>query len=219
MTVFNLDGAALLGPGSEWLWIFAQFLTLAITGLAIYRQLRAQAWANQLAIFSRFSDDFSSERMTRTKLSALIEVAGGTRRLTPSIDQVGQFFENVAEGRFNGHMRPRFAWEEYGEVAQRFWAVFGPLAADLRETEPNLWRGWERWLVEVRERDRRAGKVYDFSAERTALWIPETIAYYIDRLRIEDEMRKSVIPTWPIPAAPPSPGPGEPAVEPERPRG
>src|SRR6185503_12478119 len=100
MTIFNLDGAVLFGPGSEWLWIFAQFLALAITGLAIYRQLRAQAWANQLAIFSRFGDDFNSENMIRTKLSALIEVAGGARNLTPSIDRVGQFFDNVALGRF-----------------------------------------------------------------------------------------------------------------------
>lgn len=214
MTVFNLDGAAIFGPGSEWLWIFAQFIALAITGLAIYRQLRAQAWANQLAIFSRFGDDFSSERMIRTKLTALIEVAGGTRSLTPSIDQVGQFFENVAQGRFNRHMRPRFAWEEYRLAAQNFWAAFAPLAGELRKADPNLWKDWERWLIEVRERDRRAGKVEDFSAERTAVWIPETIAFYIDRLRIEDEMRKSVIPTWPIPATPLSPAPEPPAVEP-----
>jgi hypothetical protein len=214
MTVFNLDGAAIFGPGSEWLWIFAQFIALAITGLAIYRQLRAQAWANQLAIFSVYGDDFVSEKMIRTKLSALIEVAGGTRSLTPSIDHVGQFFENVAQARFNGHMRAQFAWDEYRIPAQWYWAVFGPLVADLRKADPNLWNGWERWLIEVRERDRRAGKVEDFSAERTAVWIPETIAYYIDRLRIEDEMRKGVIPTWPIPAGPPAPVPEVPTFEP-----
>ena len=214
MTVFNLEGAAIFGPGSEWLWTFAQFLALAITGLAIYRQLRAQAYANQLAIFTRFNDGFSDEQMTRTKLTALIELAGGTRRLTPSIDHIGQFFENVAQGRFNGHMRARFAWEEFGAVAQRFWAVFAPLLPDLRKADPNLWKDWERWLIEVRERDRKAHKVDDFSAERTAVWIPETIAYYIDRLRIEDEIRRGVIPTWPIPAAPLSPAPEPPAIEP-----
>ena len=213
MTFINLDGAAIFGPGSEWLWVFAQFIALAVTGLAIYRQLRAQAWANQAAIFTRFADGFSSENMIRTKLSALIEIAGGTRSLTPSIDQVGQFFEGVAQGRFNGHMRPRYAWEEYRSAAQSFWAAFAPLAPELRKADPNLWRGWERWLVEVRERDRRAGIVEDFSAERTATWIPETIAFYIGRLRIEDEIRKGVIPTWPIPAAPSSLAPERPAVE------
>jgi hypothetical protein len=214
MTIFNLDGAAIFGPGSEWLWTFAQFLALAITGLAIYRQLRTQAYANQLAIFSRFNDGFSSEQMIRTKLSALLEVAGGTRRLTPSIDQVGQFFDNVAQGRFNGHMRARFAWEEFRNSAQWYWAVFAPIVPELRKADPTLWQDWERWLIEVRERDRRAGKVEDFSAERTAAWIPETIAYYIDRLRIEDETRKGVIPAWPIPAAPQVPNPEPPGIEP-----
>lgn len=214
MTIFNLDGAAIFGPGSEWLWTMAQFVALAVTGLAIYRQLRAQAWANQLAIFSRFGDDFSSEKMIRTKLTALIEIAGGIRRLTPSIEEVGQFFENVATSRFNGHMRARFAWEEYRITAQWFWAVFAPLLADLRKADPNLWKDWERWLIEVRERDRKAGKVDDFSAERTALWIPETIAYYIDRLRVHDEMRRGVIPKWPALAPPVSPGPDGPSIEP-----
>jgi hypothetical protein len=214
MTLFNLDGATIFGPGSEWLWIFAQFIALAITGLAIYRQLRAQAWANQLALFSRFGDDFDSERMTRTKLTAMIEVADGTRRLTPSIERLGTFFENVAEGRFNGHMRPLFAWQEYGVAAQRYWAIFAPILDDLREADPSLWKDWERWLIEVRKRDRRAGKVEDVTAERVAVLIPESIAYFIDRLRIEDEMRKNVIPTWPIPAAATSPDPDAPPVEP-----
>lgn len=214
MTLFNLDGATLFGPGSEWLWIFAQFIALAITGLAIYRQLRAQAWANQFALFSQFGDDWNSEKMLRTKLTALIEVAGGSRSLTPSIEYVCNFFENVAQARFNGHMRPLFAWQEHRITAQWFWAVFGPLAGELRKADPNLWKDWERWLIEVRERDRKAGKVEDFSAERTTAWIPETIAYYIDRLRIEDEIRRNVIPAWPIPTGPPSPAPEPPAVEP-----
>jgi len=152
--------------------------------------------------------------MTRTKLTAMIEVADGTRRLTPSIERLGTFFENVAEGRFNGHMRPLFAWQEYGVAAKRYWAIFAPILDDLREADPSLWKDWERWLIEVRKRDRRAGKVEDVTAERVAVLIPESIAYFIDRLRIEDEMRKGVIPAWPLPPAPPSPSPEAPAAKP-----
>ena len=198
MTVVNVDGAAIFGPGSEWLWTMAQFVALSVTGLAIFRQLRAQAWANQLKLFRQFGDDFNGELMVRTKLKALIDLSRGARSLTPSIDEVGQFFNNVGEGRFHGHMHPRYAWEEYGLVAQRFWAVFAPILPDLRRADPNLWQGWERWLVEVRERDRRAGKTLDYSAQAAA-WIPETIAFYIERLRTEQEMKSGVIPTWPTP--------------------
>ncbi|HEV2006177.1 MAG TPA: hypothetical protein VGQ85_06130 [Candidatus Limnocylindrales bacterium] len=196
-----VGGVTVFGPGSEWLWTMAQFVALSVTGIAIFRQLRAQAWANQLKLFQQFSNDFNDERMIRTKLAALIDVSRGARGLTPSIEVVGQFFENIGEGRYHGHMHPRYAWEEYGLVAQRYWSVFEPILPDLRRADPDLWQGWERWLGEVRERDRRAGKTVEFSPQRAAAWIPETIAYYIERLRIEEEMKSGVIPTWPPPEA------------------
>jgi len=40
--VINTDGLAFIGPGSEWFWTALQFMALAVTFLAIYRQLRAQ---------------------------------------------------------------------------------------------------------------------------------------------------------------------------------
>jgi hypothetical protein len=38
----NIDGMVLFGPGSEWFWTALQFTALAITFIAIYRQLRTQ---------------------------------------------------------------------------------------------------------------------------------------------------------------------------------
>lgn len=42
MKIVTIDGMALIGPGSEWLWTALQFAALALTFIAIYRQLRAQ---------------------------------------------------------------------------------------------------------------------------------------------------------------------------------
>jgi hypothetical protein len=42
VTLINTDGLALIGPGSEWFWTALQFTALAITFIAIYRQLQAQ---------------------------------------------------------------------------------------------------------------------------------------------------------------------------------
>ena len=42
MKFINTDGMAFIGPGSEWFWTMLQFLALAITFYAIYRQLRGQ---------------------------------------------------------------------------------------------------------------------------------------------------------------------------------
>jgi hypothetical protein len=40
--LINTDGLVLFGPGSEWFWTALQFTALAITFIAIYRQLRSQ---------------------------------------------------------------------------------------------------------------------------------------------------------------------------------
>ena len=42
MKLINSDGLAFFGPGSERFWVMLQFLALAITFVAIFRQLRAQ---------------------------------------------------------------------------------------------------------------------------------------------------------------------------------
>ena len=42
MKLINTDGLALFGPGSEWLWTALQFIALATTFVAIFRQLRTQ---------------------------------------------------------------------------------------------------------------------------------------------------------------------------------
>jgi len=42
MKLINTDGLALIGPGSEWFWTALQFTALAVTLIAIYRQLRTQ---------------------------------------------------------------------------------------------------------------------------------------------------------------------------------
>ena len=42
MKLINLDDLVILGPGSEWLWTMISGIVLAVTFIAIYRQLRVQ---------------------------------------------------------------------------------------------------------------------------------------------------------------------------------
>lgn len=43
MKLVNLDGLALVGPGSEWFWSMLQFVVVTVTLYAIYRQIRLQS--------------------------------------------------------------------------------------------------------------------------------------------------------------------------------
>lgn len=49
MNFINTDGMAFIGPGSEWLWTTVSGIVLAVTFVAINRQLRLQA--SQRAIY------------------------------------------------------------------------------------------------------------------------------------------------------------------------
>ena len=198
MRLVDTDGLTLIGPGSEWLWIALQFLALSITGLAIFRQVRAQAWSNSLTIGVRFADEFRID-LTRYKLASLMDVARFSGTMTPAIEKIGGWFDATASAIDNGYIPARMGWQEWGEAGQMYWAAFGPALAERRKTEPGLWKAWERWLEDVVRRDRRAGTLKDVSAAHLARWIPETIAYYIESLRVEDEAKRGVIPTWPVP--------------------
>ena len=198
MQIINTDGFAVIGPGSEWLWIALQFFALSITGLAIFRQLRAQTSANSLAMGIRLADEFRVD-LLRFKLASLMDVSGISRTMTPAIEVVGGFFDGTASAIDNGYVPARMAWQEWGEVSQTYWAIFRPALEERRKTEPGLWKDWERWRDDLIDRDRQAGMVRDLSPTYLARWIPETIAYYIASIRLEEEAKRGVIPTWPVP--------------------
>lgn len=188
----------LIGPGSEWLWVALQFFALSITGLAIFRQVRLQASANSLAMGVRLADSFSTD-LTRFKAVALIDVTRDSRTMTPAMERVGGWFDATAAGIHNGYVPARMGWQEWGAVAQMFWAAFAPALQERRTVEPGLWMDWERWLEDVVARDRKAGIMQDVGPAALGRRIPEAIAYYIESLRMDDEARRGVIPTWPEP--------------------
>ena len=68
---------ALIGTGSEWFWTALTGIVLAVTFLAIYRQLttaRNAAAYEQLDAFERV---LASERMLRFELTVLVAVREG----------------------------------------------------------------------------------------------------------------------------------------------
>jgi len=207
MGLINTDGMTLIGPGSEWLWIALQFVALSITGLAIFRQVRAQAWSNSLTMGVRLSDEFRVE-LARYKLAALMDVSHSPRVMTPAIESVGAWFDSTGAGIEQGYVPARMGWQQWGEVGQMFWAAFAPALAERRKVEPALWKDWEHWVADLVARDRKARTPKDSSAAAVGRWISWAIPGYIETLRIEEEAKRGVIPAWPIPEMPGEPGVG-----------
>ena len=77
MTLINTEGMALIGPGSEWFWTALSGVVLALTFLAIYRQLRLQRSANAFEQLNGLVDAWESERMLRQRLTAYLALRDG----------------------------------------------------------------------------------------------------------------------------------------------
>jgi hypothetical protein len=77
MTIINMDGLALIGQGSEWFWTMLQFTALAITFVAIYRQLRTQQFEIQEHTkLLRSQAHFNALSLSQRAREVLIETEG-----------------------------------------------------------------------------------------------------------------------------------------------
>lgn len=68
----------LIGPGSEWFWSALSGIVLAVTLVALYRQLRLQANATAIEELTAFETEWVSERLDRSKLAMFRELRAGT---------------------------------------------------------------------------------------------------------------------------------------------
>jgi hypothetical protein len=143
------DGIAFVGPGSEWFWIALQFVALATTFYAIYRQmqvqqaqirdntkvLRTQAHYNALLLAQRpFEMLIENE-----SLAKVVNVGYATPEALSEDDWVrcGYYFFM----QFN-------AWEYLyyqnrdGSIPKELWVGADAYFKSLVETKPGLTRFW-----------------------------------------------------------------------------
>ena len=107
MKFINTDGMAFIGPGSEWFWTALQFTALAITFVAIYRQLSIARSANAFAQIDAIHRESDSERLTRAKLEvflAMREIRDPGDLPEAAATTVADFWEKVGTLARAGHI-------------------------------------------------------------------------------------------------------------------
>lgn len=196
MTIFNPDGLVIFGAGSEWFWTMLEAVALSVTGIAIYRQLRAQGAANALSATAALDTRWSSEAQLRLRLVALIHLASKKPGWPPTLTEVANFFEDLATLQNHGHLRLEDTWEEWGRAVQIWWALAKPMVLDGRERDSSLFTGWEQLNDRLGRLDRRSGRMLNLDAAYLEAWVPSQIAMLIARLRLDQEARDGVIPSW-----------------------
>ena len=139
MSLFNWEGAAIFGPGSEWFWAMAQFVVVVITLAGIYRQLRAQSSANAFHQMATLNDRWNSDHLVRARLALVLHFryeeagAGIPSLMRPMCD----FFEDIAF--LTGGWAPE-PGRGLGELEQddRILGIAGARRVHLRRTPEDL---------------------------------------------------------------------------------
>jgi uncharacterized protein DUF4760 len=193
----NTDGMAFIGPGSEWFWTAVSGLVLAVTFIAIYRQLVLARGASAREQLESSDREWNSERFALCKLEVLLARRDTTDPASvPSSAAIAiaGFWERIAALARGGHLDPKLLHTYNGGVCPVWWVVLAPFIHQLRvlnedETEYSNFE----WLAQVMaELDRRAGASV-FNEALLASQLPSRIASFQDRLRFEQALRSAAV--------------------------
>ncbi len=215
MKFINTDGMAFIGPGSEWFWTAVSGIVLAVTFLAIYRQLRLQASRAAVEQLDAAMREFFSERMLGHQLALLLALqAGVDREHLPhgSATAVYNYFHKVGQLARDGHIDMkniggmagigRAWWATLEPYVRRHGATFGLLSVQ----DPF------EWLVgRFAESMERAGATIVFDDAYLRDSLERRIAGTRDMLRVEQSLRTVIVaaPEVVPPPPPTAPAPVE----------
>jgi hypothetical protein len=190
--LINTDGMAFIGPGSEWFWTALSGIVLAVTFLAIYRQLataRSIGFREELDGLAR---EWQSERLMRYRREVMITLrdAGDDAPLPQGpAGGVADYWEKLGELTRRGHLDATALHSFYSPVCQAWWAQLAPHIRRLRAdyADPHIYEQFE-WLVRLMaDLDHRTGRrQFDLTrfTPRAA-----SIAQLDEKLRIEESLR------------------------------
>lgn len=195
--LINTDGMALLGPGSEWFWTALSGIVLAVTFLAIYRQLalqRSQAAIEQLDLRIR---EWMSERLTRSKLEVTVALRDGVSRTDlpeAAADAIASYWEKIGNLARDGHLAAAAVWGFGGNSCRFYWELLLPCITRWRADEGNTLFEHFEWLAGVMaDMDRRAKMTVIYDEARLTRDLERRIASFQSQLRVEQSLRAVIV--------------------------
>jgi hypothetical protein len=207
--LINTDGMAFIGPGSEWFWTAVSGLVLAVTFLAIYRQLRLQSSAGAIEQAAALARDWNSELLHRSRLAVLVALRDGVDRAnTPqqATIEIGNHWERVGYLVRSGHIDRRIVYAYIGSIVRLWWALLTPNTLRLRELQRDaaIYEHFE-WLAElVAGMDRSAGSMAPYDEATLVQRVQSGIQNSLDAIHAAEEIRAVLL--RPVsPAAPTAP--------------
>jgi hypothetical protein len=191
--LINTQGLVLIGPGSEWFWSAVSGLILAVTFIAIYRQLRLSANATAIDRLTEFEREWASERLLRFQLAVLEELGAGVEpvNLSPGpAHLVFDFWERIGALAKGGRIDPRLLASVNGGVSEWWWAILKAYVFKRRvDLGPTFGESFE-WLEGVMSKINRASGIDDFDQIGP---VDAYIAALEWQIRIEEALRTAPV--------------------------
>jgi hypothetical protein len=193
VTLINTDGMSFIGPGSEWFWTAVSGVVLAVTFIAIYRQLRLARDGEAIRMLDSFYAEWNSERMLRYRLDVLRWIkAGRTAGTQPRgpLGGIGNFWEKLGTLGHRGHLDTVLLWDGFGSDSVVTWYDLEQFVQRDRDAtgDPRYFEHFE-WLAgRMNELDRRAG-AEPVSREVYAPLLEGRLAALEEKLRVEVALR------------------------------
>ena len=195
VSVINLDGLTLVGGGSEWFWSMLQFVIVAITLVAIYRQVRLQASTAAIDQATALQAEWhSSERFNRSRLAILLALQ---HKLDPATSaraacsEIGNFWERVGFLVRAGHIQRRLVFEYFSNSVQLWWAWLAPTIRTWRvhEQDPLIFEHFEWLASSMGDLDRAKGPQRVLDDAYLAVHLAGNIQSSLDLIAREEEIR------------------------------
>jgi hypothetical protein len=209
--LINTDGMAFIGPGSEWFWTALSGIVLAVTFLAIYRQLRLQRSQGAIEQIDAFQREWESERVLSYRLTVLVALQDGTDPAhvpDAAAQALATYWEGIGSLARGGHLDRRLLWDTNGAACQLWWGYLGPYcgATRARLHDPAILENFEWLAAEMDAVDRRAGMGVTYTEAVRTAELGRIINNTRERIRVEQSLRTVILASpEAVPAAPPVP--------------
>jgi hypothetical protein len=197
--LINWSGA-IIGPGSEWFWAFAQFIVVVVSLFGIYRQLRSQGAANAVQRIEALEGQWTSPRMTYQRLDLAVHLRThppdleGYFKARPILD----FITNLENLWKQGYLGLGEIHDNFGTNVQA-WVAVTRHVVDLRRgtiTGPAPY-DFEALVRELRAADRKVGSELPVGAEALSGLLDYAISSSTADLRQEAARQSGLLPAVP----------------------
>jgi hypothetical protein len=197
MSLISSEELVLIGPGSEWFWTGLSGIVLAVTFLAIYRQLAAARTANALARHIALNEEWDGNRMTYCRLAAALRLKAGDSDvgLVHLSAPICNFFESLHDLEQAGHLTEKEIEYGWGRSLQLWWALLSSTISSESERQgARFYEGFERLNRRMAELSQKAGAPMAFGESELPGWIDYVITANGERWKLEQEIREGRLP-------------------------